>query len=126
MKNNNGITLIVLAIMIVIIIVLVGVSLSIIFSENSILDKANRVELLAKYSEYNEAVESILNSSDIYALGNSLSKYIPEIEKCDIEKFAIVSGKLYYIGEDDLEKKVAESLKIEYLDSNSIDDIFGD
>lgn len=122
MKKEKGITLISLVVMIICIVILSGISLNIVFSENSVLGKAKRLKILNKYSEYKESVGKILKSSNIYISGELLSNYISDIDEKDIEKFVIVGGELFYIGDSDEEKEIAKSLEIDYLDKDELNE----
>ena len=67
-KENRGITLLVLAITIVIILILAGISIDIVFSENGIIDKAKEIannmnnQLGADQAEINDLLNELENS----------------------------------------------------------------
>ena len=54
-------------------------------------------------------------ASKITVLGKNVKKYIPSLNNNDIGKFGIISGKLYYIGDDEIGKNAAKSQNIEVI-----------
>ena len=60
---------------------------------------------------YKEELEvKAVNDEGIFASGDKIKKYIPNIEDRDIENFIIVKSKLLYIGTNESETSVAEKL----------------
>ena len=77
---------------------------------------------MSKFSSYNEELGvNAVEDTGIYASGDKLKKYIPNMEDEDIEKFVIVKSKLLYIGIDEIESKLAESLGLGSGSSDSSD-----
>ena len=70
MKNQKGITLIVLVITIIVMLVLAGVSINTIVGENGILSKAQSAKLLSEESAWIEnaemiATQAVINKNEI-------------------------------------------------------------
>ena len=56
--------------------------------------------------------EEIERESQVTALNDNVKKYIPSLKDEDIGQFGIIAGKLYYIGDNELAIKAAQSQKI--------------
>ena len=111
MSNNKGITLIALIITIIVLLILAGVTLNTVVGENGILAHSQKASLSQRYATYKEALELSL-SEGITCSGNTMKIYVNSLSDEDLEKFVILNGQLAYIGQDDFEKEVAESLGI--------------
>ena len=112
MKKQSGITLVSLVITIIVMLILAGVSLSMIMGDSSVLEQAQTATISYRFAAYNEKLNLILNR-DMTCAGESMEKYIPGMDKNDIEKFIIINGRLAYIGDDEQELQIAQSLGIE-------------
>ena len=114
-KNNNGITLIALVITIIVMLILAGISVSVVLNENGPIKGAVKATLYEKYSRYMEEFENsaIYADDDIFAIDDDVKKYISSISNDDLQKFMIINGDLYYCGNVDNEKEVAENLGVD-------------
>ena len=133
MKNEKGITLIALIITIIVLLILAGVSLNAIIGENGILNRATESSIATKFAGYKEEMEMNLMGDEnlenfevvnIILLDKNVKKYIPSLIEEDIGKIGIISGKLYYFGDDEICKKVAKSLNIEIAPEEMTTDEF--
>ena len=123
MKSKKGITLIALIITIISMLILAGVSLNAIIGDNGIITNAQLANVESKFASYKEELGINLVASvtegkiekeeEVTLLGENVRKYIPSLADEDIGKFNVISGKLYYTGEDELEKKAALSQNME-------------
>ena len=87
--------------------------------ENGIITNARLASLQTKFASYKEEMEiniidaiagdKIKDRKQVILLGENVKKYISNLEDTDIGKFGIIRGELYYIGNDELGKKAAES-----------------
>lgn len=102
--------------------ILAGVSLSMVIGENSVLDRAQTATAAHKYSGYNEQIQLVLNK-DMTCAGEGLKKYIPQMDDDDLENFIIIDGKLTYIGKDQKQKEIAESVGIDVSENATVADI---
>ncbi len=66
----------------------------------------------SKFSAYKEETD-IHMSENLVCAGEKLKEYVPSINDTDLQKFVILNGKLYFIGKDDYEIKMAESVGID-------------
>ena len=108
MKKNKGITLISLVVTIIVLLILVGVSINLITGSNGIISKAENAVLTTRYANYVENFEIYLaeqtlkdfdfDAQEINALNENVLNYISNLDKNDIGKFAIILGKIYFIG----------------------------
>ena len=57
-------------------------------------------------------------------LNDNVKKYIPSLEDSDIGRFGIIEGKLYFIGDDEIEVKAAKSQNIEILEKGESIELF--
>ena len=110
-KEKRGITLLALIITIIVLLILAGVSINVLVGDNGIISNAQTASVKTKFAKYNEELGmNAMDDTGIYASGNSLKNYIKSIEDQDLDKFVIIKSKLLYIGADELESEVAESL----------------
>ena len=111
-KNTKGITLIALVISIIVMLILAGVSLNIALGENGVIKNAIKATVYQRFSTYLEEfqINSLNSDEDILGQGEDLKKYISTITDEDIEKFVIINGNLYYCGNVESEKNVANNL----------------
>ncbi len=94
-----------------------------IIGDNGIITKAQLANVDSKFAGYKEELEINLVTSitegkiereeEVTLLGENVRKYIPSLADEDVGKFDVISGKLYYTGEDELEKKAALSQNME-------------
>lgn len=124
MKLKNGISLIILVITIIIIIILAGaVILSL--SQNNPISTANQAAFKSNVAGYNDELSMWITSQYASVGGNydssSLNKtgleaknekIIPSMKDSDTAKFEIQSGKLVFVGTDEIEIGWAESVGI--------------
>lgn len=131
-NEKRGITLIALIITIIVLLILAGVSLNAIVGDNGIISNAQTSSLKTKFANYKEEMEINLvgeisqddiidlKKAKIIALDPTLvKKYIPSLSEQDLNDFGIISGKLYYMGEDELSKSAAQSQGIEVISDDS-------
>lgn len=111
-SNNKGITLIALVITIIVLLILTGITLSAVIGENGLISKSQRASLAHQYGAYKEALELSLNEG-VTCSGSTMKTYISSLSDEDLDKFVILNGKLVYIGANELEKEVAESLNMD-------------
>jgi hypothetical protein len=131
MRMNKGISLIVLVITIIIVLILTGVVV-LSLTNNSPVSQAKEASFKSNVDSYyselamyisNGYVEDFFFSSSRINAGiwdgndanidGTVKEYIPSITKEDGLKFEIQSGKLVYVGEDDIEKGWITGTKIE-------------
>ena len=119
MNKNKGITLVSLVITIIIMLILAGVSLSMVTGDSSVLGQAKKTAFLQKMAGYkeelaisllDEATKSlrVVDKTELTARGASVKDYIPSIADEDINKFAVLQGELYYVGDDAFEISVCK------------------
>ena len=119
MNTNKGITLVSLVITIIIMLILAGVSLSMVTGDSSVLGQAKKTAFLQKMAGYkeelaisllDEATKSlrVVDKTELTARGASVKDYIPSIADEDINKFAVLQGELYYVGDDAFEISVCK------------------
>lgn len=121
-KKTNGITLVALVLSIVVVLILAGVTLNATVGENGILSKTRKASITQRFATYKEATEMIMDQG-ITIAGNEIKNYLPSITTEDIDKFAIVSGNLSYLGDNQEEVSVANDLKIATSENSSVEDI---
>ena len=51
-------------------------------------------------------------------MDENVKSYIPSLKENDVGRFAIIGGKLYYLGDDELSKRAAKNQKMEVIDEN--------
>ena len=87
--------------------------------DSSVLGQAKKTAFFQKMAGYKEELAiSLLDSaltaqrkvdkSELTAKGSSVKDYIPSISNEDIDKFAILKGELYYIGDDPFEMDICK------------------
>ena len=116
--NNKGITLVSLVITIIVMLILAGVSLSMVLGDGSVLDQAKNASTATVLASIKEEFE--LNKtgrkmtelvdtngkgynkddSGIYAIGEEVKTYIPNIDKGYIGKVGIFNDELIFIDEN--------------------------
>ncbi len=121
-KKIEGITLVALVLTIVIMLILAGITLNLTIGENGVLLKAKNASITQKFATYKEATELIMDPSLTIA-GNEIANYLPSITEEDINKFAIVNGELSYLGNNEQEILIANSLKISTTENSNVEDI---
>ena len=116
--GNKGITLVSLVITIIVMLILAGVSLSMVLGDGSVLDQAKNASTATVLASIKEEFE--LNKtgrkmtelvdtngkgynkddSGIYAIGEEVKTYIPNIDKGYIGKVGIFNDELIFIDEN--------------------------
>ncbi len=117
MKRQNGITIIALVITIIVLLLIAGITISMLTNENGILNMANEAVQKSKLAALKEEFEvntafEYNNLSDLTIYGSDIKAYINSLEEEDINNFAIVAGKLTYIGNDEKIKEYCKDLGI--------------
>ena len=93
-----------------------------IVGDNGVINNAMDAKIMSKFSSYDEELKvNVMEDTGVYASGGKIKKYVPNMEDRDIEKFVIIKSKLLYIGIDERESKVAESLGLGSGSSDSSD-----
>ena len=118
--NEKGITLVSLVITIIVMLILAGVSLSTVVGEGSVLENAKRASFATRMSSYAEAYElkvgGMLDEKTHLPIDRTtltvynpeeVKKYVTNLDPADEDKFKILNGELCYVGEDELEKEIA-------------------
>ena len=118
--NEKGITLVSLVITIIVMLILAGVSLSMVVGEGSVLENAKRASFATRMSSYAEAYElkvgGMLDEKTHLPIDRTtltvynpeeVKKYVTNLDPADEDKFKILNGELCYVGEDELEKEIA-------------------
>ena len=115
-KNDTGITLVSLVITVIVMLILAGVSLSMVVGENSVIKQAQRASFMQEVTKLKEELETEFLGQDakFYAEnlkhldrttitygGANMKKLIPSIKPEFYDKYMILRGELYYIGDDD-------------------------
>lgn len=114
MKKQNGITLVSLVITIIVMLILAGVALSSLTGDNSVLGQAQTATMAYRFAGYKEQLDMILNK-DMTCAGESLRKYIPQIDDDELDEFIIINGQLAYVGDEQLEKEIATQVGIDVI-----------
>ena len=109
--KNSGITLIALVITIIVLLILAGVSINLAIGENGIIEQAQNANLKQKFAKYKEELELGMYGQ-ITIAGEQMKNYIQSLKDEDVDKFVIINGQLGYIGADETEKEIIESLDI--------------
>ncbi len=108
---------------VIVLLILAGVSLNAIIGENGIITNVLDAKVLSKYSTYKEELETYL-SEDLTCADEDMKKYMKSMSDEDIDKFIVWNGKLYFIGDNEYERKMAESVGIDTsLSGLNIDDL---
>jgi hypothetical protein len=123
--KDGGITLIALVITIIVMLILAGVSLNAMIGNNGVITQAQKATYAQKVAKYKEELEMNLwgtgeitakspvpDASKITLMNENVKQYITSLEDNDVGKYAIVEGKLYYLGEVELEKEVCKEKEI--------------
>lgn len=117
--NEKGITLVSLVITIIVMLILAGVSLNMVMGDNSVLKQAQKATFASRISSYTEAFElkvgGMLDERKLPIKKETITAYEPSkvkeyinnLDDSDLEKFKILKGEIYYVGDDPLEKEVA-------------------
>ena len=144
--NERGITLVSLVITIIVMLILAGVSLNMVMGDNSVLKQAQKATFASKISSYREAfdlkVAGMLDERKLPIKKETITAYEPSkvkeyinnLDDSDLEKFKILRGEIYYVGNDPFEKEVAieQNMKIDYagladeIEKNAIEVIIHD
>ncbi len=117
MRKQNAITIISLVIAIVIILIISGISIAMLTAENGIIKMASEATEKSKLAALKEELEvntvfEYENISNLTIYGSDIKKYIKSLEDEDIDDFAIVEGKLTYIGNDEVIKQYCKDIGI--------------
>ncbi len=96
---------------VIVLLILAGVSLNAIIGENGIIANALDARLLSQYSTYKEEMEIHLKEK-INVSGEKMKEYMSSMKTEDINNFVVLNGKLYFIGTDEYERKIAEKVGI--------------
>lgn len=118
--NEKGITLVSLVITIIVMLILAGVALSSLTGDNSVLNQAKKASFATRMSSYAEAYElkvgGMLDDKTHKPIDRTtltvydpeeVKKYVTNLDPADADKFKILNGELCYVGEDELEKEIA-------------------
>ena len=98
-----------------------GISLNAIIGNDGIITNGQIASIESKFAGYKEELETNIVSKvegdreRVNLLNENVKSYIPSFDENDIGNFAIIGGKLYYLGDDELSKKVAKNQKIEVV-----------
>ena len=93
-------------------------------SRTGIITNGQIASIESKFAGYKEELETSIVSKvegdreRVNLLNENVKSYIPSFEENDIGNFAIIGGKLYYLGDDELSKKVAKNQKMGVIDDN--------
>lgn len=109
--KEKGITLIALIITIIVLLILAGVSLNMIMGDNGILKQAKTATVKQKFAKYKEELELGMYGK-ITVAGEPLKNYIQSITSEDIDNFVVINGELAYIGNNEEEKTISDSLGV--------------
>ena len=132
--NENGITLVSLVITIIVMLILAGVSLNMVIGENSVLEQAQKATFASKMGAYVETFNlKIAGMLDERGLPikkenitvyepNKVKTYITNLEEEDKEKFKILKGELCYIGDNPIEKAVAEEQNMKITTADEVEE----
>lgn len=133
-NNENGITLVSLVITIIVMLILAGVSLNMVIGENSVLEQAQKATFASKMGAYVETFNlKIAGMLDERGLPikkenitvyepNKVKTYITNLEEEDKEKFKILKGELCYIGDNPIEKAVAEEQNMKITTAEEVEE----
>lgn len=105
LKNDKGITLMVLVITIVILIILSGISISILLGENGIISRAKNAQELSKQAQENELISLNEIESQIDTIVVEGSAYVPKDSYEELKKY--YQSQIDKINEEN-NKKVSE------------------
>lgn len=111
MSQVKGITLIALVITIIVLLILAGVSINLVIGDNGVLSKSKMATITQKFAKYKEDLELGMYGKVTIA-GDTLNDYVQSMNESDKDKFAIINGELYYIGNDEQEANIAKGLGI--------------
>ena len=111
MSQVKGITLIALVITIIVLLILAGVSINLVMGDNGVLSKSKMATITQKFAKYKEDLELGMYGKVTIA-GDTLNDYVQSMNESDKDKFAIINGELYYIGNDEQEANIAKGLGI--------------
>ena len=111
LSNVQGITLIALVITIIVLLILAGVSINLVMGDNGVLSKSKMATITQKFAKYKEDLELGMYGKVTIA-GDTLNDYVQSMNESDKDKFAIINGELYYIGNDEQEANIAKGLGI--------------
>ena len=105
-------------------------SLNAIIGNDGIINQAMLANIESKFATYKEEFEtSIVSKAEgdrekVNLLNDNVKSYIPNLKDEDIGRFGIVDGKLYFLGDDETEKKAARSQDIEVMSDDLTVDEF--
>lgn len=109
--KEKGITLIALIITIIVLLILAGVSLNMIMGDNGILKQAKTATVKQRFAKYKEELELGMYGK-ITVAGEPLKNYIQSMTSEDIDNFVVINGELAYIGNNEEEKTISDSLGV--------------
>ena len=109
--KEKGITLIALIITIIVLLILAGVSLNMIMGDNGILKQAKTATVKQRFAKYKEELELGMYGK-ITVAGEPLKNYIQSITSEDTDNFVVINGELAYIGNNEEEKTISNSLGV--------------
>lgn len=109
--KEKGITLIALVITIIVLLILAGVSLNMIIGDNGILNQAKTATVKQRFAKYKEELELGMYGK-ITVAGEPLKNYIQSITSEDTDNFVVINGELAYIGNNEEEKTISDSLGV--------------
>lgn len=109
--KEKGITLIALVITIIVLLILAGVSINMIIGDNGILNQAKTATVKQRFAKYKEELELGMYGK-ITVAGETLKNYIQSMNTEDIDNFVIINGELSYIGNNEEEKTISDSLGV--------------
>lgn len=130
MKNNQGVTLIVLVVTIIVMLILCGASLQIVLGGNGLIDNVRFSAFETKIKVYQDEIRTYLLSQDLYGnVDNNENSYINDIDLMknilddatdeEAEKYGIEDNKLVYKPDKvtDEEREWLERLGIEPMEA---------
>lgn len=109
--KEKGITLIALVITIIVLLILAGVSINMIIGDNGILNQAKTATVKQRFAKYKEELELGMYGK-ITVAGEQLKNYIQSMNTEDIDNFVVINGELSYIGYNEEEKTISDSLGV--------------
>ena len=129
-KRKSGMSLIVLVITIIVMIIMAGVVV-VGLSDNNPISAAQEAVIKTELAAYKEDLKATslqklsvnmgLSPKDINLLGDDLKEYIPSISKKYKDKIVVISGQLYYINDNEKDKKYASEIGYKILDETDME-----
>ena len=131
-KNNKGITLIVLVVTIIVMLILCGTSLQMVLGGNGLIENVKFSAFETKIKVYQDEIRTYLLSQDLYEnVDSSENSYIDDIDLMksiledatdeEAEKYGIEDNKLVYKSDKvtDEEKEWLERLGIKPMEADN-------